>query len=411
MAMVKSKIEEYARIIRPQNFDELMLLAEKVRGKRVKMVNATAVGGGVAEILTRAVPLLNELGVQTKWDVIKGSGPFFGATKTFHNALHGMPVEITDSMFNTYKETTEANLAEMSFDEDVVIIHDPQPAGLIAAREKTKAKWVWRCHIDTSRPQLNVWNFFKDYVEKYDASIFSTPWFARELPIPQFFIYPAIDPLADKNRDMSIFEIDAIMRKYKIDRSRPIITQISRFDYLKDPVGVIEAYRLVKKHVDCQLVLAGGGASDDPEVAQVVSQVQEAAKDDPDIHVLLLPAFADLEINALQRASTIILQKSLREGFGLTVTEALWKGKPVVASAVGGITLQVIHNMTGMLVHSIEGAAYQIRHLLNNREIANKMGEYGREHVREKFLITHKIRNYLLLLIALDNPGKDVIQL
>jgi len=409
--MVKVKIKDYAKIIRPQNFDEIMLLAEKATGKHVKMVNATAMGGGVAEILTRVVPLFNELGIKTKWEVIKGSGEYFGVTKAFHNALHGNKTEISDQMLNIYNETTAANLSEMSFDEDVVIIHDPQPAGLIAAKEKSKAKWVWRCHIDTSHPQPDAWNFIRGFVEKYDASIFSTPWFARELSIPQYFIYPAIDPLAEKNREISGSEIDAVLRKYKIDRSRPIITQISRFDYLKDPLGVIETYKLVKKHIDCQLVLAGGGATDDPEGGQVLKETQEAASADPDIHVLLLPPFADIEINALQRASTVVLQKSLREGFGLTVTEALWKAKPVVASAVGGITLQVIHNFTGLLVHSIEGAAYQIRYLLNNPQVARKLGEYGREHVREKFLITRKLRNYLLLLIALDHPGKDIIQL
>src|SRR3989339_1977599 len=276
--MAKAKIEDYAKIIRPQNFDEIMLLAERVRGRRVKMVNATSVGGGVAEILNCSVRLYNELGIDTKWEVIKGSNPFFGVTKTFHNALHGKKSEISDQMYSIFKETTEQNLAEMKFDEDVVIIHDPQPAGLIAAKEKSKAKWVWRCHIDTSHPQPEAWNFIKSFIEKYDASIFSTPWFAKELPIPQYFIYPAIDPLAEKNRELSSGEIDAVMRKYKIDRSRPILTQVSRFDYLKDPLGVIETYKLVKKQRDCQLVMAGGGASDDPEGDQVLHKVQEAAK-------------------------------------------------------------------------------------------------------------------------------------
>ena len=409
--MAQNKIAEYSRFIRPQNFDELMLLAEKAAGKHVRMVNSTAVGGGVAEILTRVVPLYNELGIKTKWDVIKGSGPFFGVTKTFHNALHGVKSDISEEMFKVFQETTAANLAEMSFDEDVVIVHDPQPAGLIAAKERSKAKWVWRCHIDTSHPQADVWDFLKGYIEKYDASVFSTPWFAKKLAAPKYFIYPAIDPLSEKNRDLSAAEIETVARKYKLDRSRPIITQISRFDQLKDPLGVIEAYKLVKRHNDCQLVLAGGGATDDSEGGQVLNQVQEAAKNDADVHILLLPPYADLEINALQRASTVIVQKSLREGFGLTVTEALWKTRPVVASAVGGITLQVIHNFTGLLVHSIEGTAYQIRYLINNPQAAQKMGEYGREHVREKFLITRKLRNYLALLIALDHPNRDVIQL
>ncbi len=409
--MAQNKIEKYINYIRTQNYDELMLLAEKVAGKTVKMVNSTAVGGGVAEILTRSVPLLNEMGIKTKWEVIKGSGEFFGVTKAFHNAIHGVKTEITDSMLEIYNETMKANLAEMIFDEQVVIIHDPQPAGLIAAKEKSKAKWVWRCHIDSSHPEEKLWNFMQGIVGKYDASIFSTPWFAKNLSIPQYFIYPAIDPLAEKNRELSSSEIDGVSRKYNIDKSRPIITQISRFDQLKDPVGVIQAYKLVKKQNDCQLVLAGGEATDDPEGTQVLHQVQEAAKNDPDIHILLLPPYADLEVNALQRASTVVVQKSLREGFGLTVTEALWKGKPVVASAVGGITLQIIHNFTGLLVHSVEGAAYQIRYLINNPQVAKKMGEYGREHVREKFLITRKLRNYLVLLVALDNPDKDIIHL
>lgn len=408
--MAKVKIEEYARIIRPQNFDEIMLLADKVRGKRIKMVNSTAVGGGVAEILTRVVPLYHALGIDVKWEVIKGSGAFFSVTKALHNALHGAQVEITEQMLNVYKETTEANLSEMSFGEDIVVIHDLQPAGLIAAKEKSKAKWVWRCHIDTSHPQASAWNFLKNFVAKYDASIFSTPWFAQNLPIPQYFIYPAIDPLSEKNRELSSYEIDSVLKKYKIDSSRPIITQISRFDRLKDPLGVIEVYRMVKKHTDCQLVLAGGMATDDPEGMEVLNEVKEAAKNDPDIHILLLPPFADFEVNALQRASTIILQKSLREGFGLTVAEALWKGKPVVASAVGGITLQVIHNFTGMLVHSLEGAAYQIRYLLGNPQVAKRLGAHAREYVREKFLITRKLRNYLLLFIALDHPGQSIIQ-
>ncbi|MGB9613605.1 MAG: glycosyltransferase [Candidatus Margulisiibacteriota bacterium] len=411
LEMAKVKIEDYAKIIRPQNFDEILLLAEKVAGKKVKMVNSTAVGGGVAEILSRVVPLFNELGIKTSWEVIKGSGEFFGVTKSFHNALHGSKVEISERFYDLYQETIAANLSQMNFEEDVIVIHDPQPAGLIAAKEKSQGKWVWRCHIDTSHPQPEVWNFLKSFIVKYDASIFSAPWFARQLPIPQYFIYPAIDPLSEKNRELSQTEIDAVLRKYHLDSSRPIILQVSRFDRLKDPLGVIETYRLVKKHIDCQLVLAGGAASDDPESVKVLAEVENVAQGDPDIYILNLPPFADHEINALQRAATVVLQKSLREGFGLTVTEALWKGKPVVASAVGGITLQVIHNFTGMLVHSIEGAAYQIRYLINNPSVAKKLGEYGREHVREKFLITRKIRNYLLLFIALEHPGENIIQL
>jgi trehalose synthase len=407
--MTRVKFEDYGKIIRPQNLEEIMMLAEKLQGKTVKMVNSTAVGGGVAEMLNRTVPLFNEIGLKVKWEIIKGGGDFFNVTKAFHNALHGKSVPLQPSMFDIFKETNENNAKEMSFDEDVIVIHDPQPAALIEARKNPASKWVWRCHIDTSKPDLRVWDFLKNYIVKYDASIFSAPSFAKELPIPQYMIYPAIDPLSEKNRDLSQQEINSVLKKYKISSDKPIITQVSRFDYLKDPVGIFETYRLVKKHADCQFIYAGGTASDDPEGAKVLNELQDRASGEKDFHILLLPPSANFEVNAIQRASTVILQKSLREGFGLTVTEALWKGKPVIASAVGGIPLQIIHNFTGLLVHSIEGAAYQARYLLSNPKIAKKLGEYGREHVREKFLVTRILRNYLLLFISLSHPGETII--
>ena len=409
--MAKIKFSDYSKIIRPQNFDEIMLLAEKLQGKTVKMVNSTSVGGGVAEMLHRSVPLYHELGLKVRWDVIKGGGEFFNVTKAFHNALHGSEVSITPQMLDDFKETNEKNMAELLFDEDVVIIHDPQPLPLIEKKGASKSKWVWRCHIDTSSPNQFVWDFLRKYIEKYDASIFSSPSFAKELPLPQYLIHPAIDPFAEKNRDLTSKEIDDVLKKHNIPTDKPIITQVSRFDYLKDPIGVFEVYKLVKKHVDCIFVYAGGTANDDPEGSKVLSELQERASGEKDFHILLLPPFSDFEVNALQRASTIVLQKSQREGFGLTVTEALWKGKPVVASAVGGIPLQVIHNFTGLLAHSIEGVAYQIRYLLNNSQVAERLGQYGREHVREKFLITSKIRKYLLLFIALEHKNKNIINL
>jgi trehalose synthase len=236
-------------------------------------------------------------------------------------------------------------------------------------------------------------------VNRYDGSIFSSPSFARQLPIPQYLFYPSIDPLAEKNKDLDPEFIHRVVTGFNIDPDRPIITQISRFDRLKDPIGVIRAYRLVKRYFDCQLVLAGGGATDDPEGNQVLAEAQAEANNDPDIHLLLLPAAAPLEVNALQRASTIVIQKSLREGFGLTVAEALWKKKPVVASAVGGIPLQVIHKHTGLLAHSVEGAAYQMRFLLSHPEIGKRLGEQGYEHVRENFLITGNVRRYLTMFL------------
>jgi trehalose synthase len=285
----------------------------------------------------------------------------------------------------------------MTFDEDVVVIHDPQPANLIAARKGRPNKWIWRCHIDLSNPHPDVWGFLRPMVELYDAAIFSSPSFSRQLSIPQYLFYPCIDPLSEKNKELDQATIQRVCDDMGVDRSRPIVTQISRFDRLKDPVGVIQAFKMAKNYVDCQLVLAGGGATDDPEGAVVLQEVMEAAGDDPDIIILNLPPWSALEINALQRASTIIVQKSLKEGFGLTVTEGLWKGKPMIAGAVGGIPTQVIHKLTGMLVHSVEGCAYQIRYLLTHPELAERMGKNGREHVKENFLMTSNVKRWLLL--------------
>jgi trehalose synthase len=239
------------------------------------------------------------------------------------------------------------------------------------------------------------------FVPRYDGMLISSPNFSRPMPIPQYIFYPCIDPLSQKNQELAPEFIQKTLETFSIDPKRPIVTQISRFDRLKDPVGVIHAYKQARKYKDCQLVLAGGGADDDPEGGQVLQEAREAAGKDPDIHILELPPWSALEINALQRASTIIVQKSLREGFGLTVTEALWKKKPVVASAVGGIPLQIIHKFTGLLTHSIEGTAYQIRFLLSNPAIAARLANNGHEHVRENFLITRNLKRYLLLLPTL----------
>jgi len=282
-----------------------------------------------------------------------------------------------------------------------VIIHDPQPVALIAERNSVPRHWVWRCHIDLSNPNPQVWDFLRPWVDRYDASLFSSPQFTRGLRIPQYLFYPTIDPLADKNRELDPQFVRGVLEQFHVDTARPILTQISRFDRLKDPVGVIRAYRLVKKYEDCQLVLAGGSASDDPEGAAVLAEAEQAAAGDPDIHILNLPPWSHVEINALQRGSTIVIQKSLKEGFGLTVSEALWKKKPVVASAVGGIPSQVIHKLTGMLVHSVEGTAYQIRFLLANPAFAKALGENGHQHVKEHFLLTQNLRRYLVLFLVL----------
>ena len=409
--MSSAPLLDYEPIVGRPILDELYLLAEMLKGKRVKMINSTAVGGGVAEILNRLVPLLNGLEIETQWDVIKGGEDFFEVTKKIHNALHGEKTSLTPRMKEIFLEVNRENLRNTNLDQDVVVIHDPQAIVYIEMRDRTQAKWVWRCHIDISHPDEEVWEFLKGYVEQYDAALFSSPRFSKRLPIPQFLFFPSIDPLSDKNRELESEFIDEVLERFNISQDKPIISQISRFDRLKDPIGVIKAYRMAKRYIDCQLVLAGGGASDDPEGEVVLDEVRTEAKRDPDIHILLLPPTSSLEINALQRASTLILQKSIREGFGLTVSEALWKKKPVIGSAVGGIPAQIIPNFTGVLVYSIEGTAYQIRYLLSHPDIAKRLGDYGHEYVKREFLITRSLRRYLLLFHVLFHPGERVIHL
>ena len=392
------RLQDYAPIIGQPELDELHFLAKQLRGKTVKMVNSTAVGGGVAEMLNRLVPLMNELEVVTRWDVITGGNDFFEVTKGFHNALHGGEYAVTQAVKDIFMMYTEQNRQRMDFSEDVLVMHDPQPAALIRSKRSDHGRWVWRCHIDLSNPNPEVWGFLRPFVDQYDAAIFSSPAFSRQLACPQYLFYPCIDPLSEKNKDLDESVVQKMCDDFGIDRSRPIVTQISRFDRLKDPVGVIQAYKLAKKYVDCQLVLAGGGATDDPEGAAVLQEVMEEAGDDPDVIILNLPPWSAIEINALQRASTLIVQKSLKEGFGLTVTEGLWKGKPVIAGAVGGIPTQVIHKLTGVLVHSVEGCAYQIRYLLTHPEYAAQLGRHGREHVKENFLMTANVERWLLLM-------------
>ncbi len=404
-------IEAYRPIVGTQFIDELYRIAEHINGRSIQHINSTPVGGGVAEILHRLVPLSNELGVNATWDVIKGSAEFFNVTKAFHNALHGSGNDITDEMLEIYLEATRDNLSTMNLYGDVIMIHDPQPAGLIGKKNEIGRKWAWRCHIDVSQPNKKLWEFLREYVVQYHASVFSMPDFAQQLPIPQILIPPSIDPLADKNREIEQSFIDSVLQKYDIDPQRPLITQISRYDRLKDPVGVIQAYRIVKKRYDVQLVLAGGGASDDPEGAAVLQEVQEMGEDDPDVKILLLPAYSDKEINALQRASTVVLQKSIKEGFGLTVTEAMWKKKPVIGGATGGIRKQIIDGVTGYLVHTVEGTARRIIDILNDPRHAGVLARNGFEHVRNNFLLTRHLKDYLLLMIALERDGSDVIEL
>lgn len=403
-----AKLDEYRKIVGNEVIDELYFLAERLHGIRIKNINSTSFGGGVAEILSSIIPLMHELRLDVSWEVIEGDERFFAITKTIHNGLHGVDVRLSRSDLDYFLKVNEENLSRIKDWTDIVFIHDPQPLTMVKAKKRLHNKWIWRCHIDFSHPKQDIWIFLKKFIEKYDAAVFSAPAFARKLTIRQVLIPPSIDPLSDKNRELDEAFIKKTLSRFGIDLEKPIITQISRFDYLKDPIGVIKAYRIVKKYIDCQLVLAGGGARDDPEGEKVLEEVKDAAADDNDIFVILLPPDSHLEINALQRASTVILQKSLREGFGLTVCEALWKEKPVIASCVGGIPLQIAHKYSGILTYSIEGTAYWIKQLIHEPAFAAFLGKNGKRHVKNNFLITRHIQDYILLFLSLYNPCEIV---
>lgn len=410
-----SMLDSYANVAGADVVEHLRQLARPLHGKRVVHVNSTRAGGGVAEILNKLVPLMRELDIDTHWEVITGDADFYQCTKGMHNALQGNRLPLSDTLLDNYQQTNAQNAEQLrdSLEHaDVVIIHDPQPAPLLQHFPNRTGKWVWRCHIDASHPFRPVWKYLRDIVAPYDASIFSLAAFSQELPHPQYLIPPSIDPISEKNEYLDEDRVAEVVRRYSLDPERPILTQVSRFDRFKDPLGVIHAYRLAKAVVpNIQLVLAGGGATDDPEGEVVLNEVHEAAAGDPDVRILLLPSDAHSTINALQRASDIVIQKSIREGFGLTVTEALWKGKPVIGGDVGGIRLQIVNYHTGFLVNTPEGAALRIRYLLNQPERIERMGEKAHAFVRDNFLITRHLREYLTLMVSLLHGARDRVQL
>ena len=407
----KPTLADYVDVVGPDIIEELTILAAHAGTRSIKMVNSTAVGGGVAEMLHRVVPLLTELGIQVEWEVIEGNDRFFEVTKSFHNALQGNPLRLSDEDYKAYLDCNEANARRMVFDQDLVVIHDPQPAALIAWNEDRTNRWVWRCHIDMSHPNPQVWDFVRPYVERYDAAIFSSALFSPRLAVPQFRFFPAIDPLDDKNRPLDDEYVEGVFSKYGVPRDKPVVTQISRYDPWKDPIGVIRAYKMARKYVDCRLLLVGDKAADDPESDEIVEQVRAEAGDDPDIHILLFSPSVATEINAFQRGSDVVLQKSIREGFALTVSEALWKRRPVIGGAVGGIPAQIIDGHTGLLAHSVEGAGLAIRSLLHRPDVAQRLGENGYQRVKDEFLIIKNLKRYVLLLLALDAPREQTLHL
>ncbi|MBI5837503.1 MAG: glycosyltransferase [Candidatus Eisenbacteria bacterium] len=403
-------LDRYQALLGTQELDRLEALARQFRGHRLVMVNSTASGGGVAEILRGMMVLLGELGIDAAWEVMGGDAGFYRVTKAIHNGLHGRPAGLTAEMRETYRARMEIEAARLRLDGDVIMIHDPQPAGLVALRRRGGQAWIWRCHIDLSAPDPETWEFLEPWVALHAAAIFSAAAFVRPLPIPSFLAPPSIDPFADKNRELADGEMQNAIRSLGLEGERPILAQVSRFDRLKDPVGVVHAFARVKRRRDAVLVLAGGSADDDPEGVEVLEETRSAAGKVGDVRVLELPNDANVEINALQRASTVVFQKSLREGFALTVSEALWKRRATVVSAVGGIPLQVIHERTGLLVHSIEGAAFQALRLLERPGLRRRLGEAGREHVRLHFLQPRETRDYLAVgLTALAQQASGTL--
>jgi trehalose synthase len=396
-----SLLDGYRALIGDGAVRALEALARSLRGHRIAMVNSTATGGGVAEILHRLVPLLNELGIPTSWEVMPGDARFYEITKRIHNALHGAPGGLTADDLDHYRQVTRRAADTLALDGDLVLVHDPQPAGLAELRRTSAQRWLWRCHIDLSRAEADTLDFLSPRIAHHDAAVFSHVTFVPPLATPGFLAPPSIDPHAEKNRELSDAECDTLLAPFGLPADMPLVTQVSRFDRLKDPLGVIRAFTLAREREPAHLVLAGGSAGDDPEGAAVLAEVAASAGARSDITLLALPPDAHLVINALQRRSSVVVQKSLREGFGLTVSEALWKRRAVVASAVGGIPLQIWHERTGLLVRSVEGCALQLVRLLRDAALRRRLGEEGREHVRDNFLHPREARDYLAIFAHL----------
>lgn len=396
----EKRFSDYQAIIGQSAADELEALGTKLKGKRVAHVNATAYGGGVAELLHSMVPLMRDFGIDAHWFVLAGTGPFYDATKTIHNALQGAPAGLTAEMESEFHRVNEVNAAEFDDDFDVVVIHDPQPAPLVKLVEH-KGRWIWRCHIDLTSPNRSVLHLLQPYLREYDAAIFSDESYApREVRFRKLVVSPpAIDPLSPKNREVSTEEHDSVLSRFDFDPRCPVINQVGRFDPWKDPLGVIDAYRLVKRSIpEVQLLMIGSMAKDDPEGWLWFERTARHAGDDPDIHFLTdLRGVGGLEVNVLQRESDVALAKSLREGFGLVVSESLWKGVPVVGGNVGGIRIQIEEGRHGFLVATVPEAAARVAELLKDAPRRSEMGRLGRERVLREFLITRYLRDHLRL--------------
>ncbi|MHB9003732.1 MAG: glycosyltransferase [Coriobacteriia bacterium] len=403
-------LEDYRGIVSDDVIADLHRRASRLLGHRVVHMNSTAYGGGVAEILYSLVPLMNDAGLQAGWRVLVGDTDFFNVTKSFHNGIQGASTELTEEMKQVYLQTNEAFSQYTHIrGHDAIIIHDPQPLPIIRYYNKWQP-WIWRCHIDLSNPDPGLWDFLKGFILRYDMVIISHESYRRaDLPIEQRIVHPAIDPLGHKNCELSEGQIADTLKRFDIPTDKPIITQVSRFDRWKDPVGVVEVFKRVRERVDCRLVLAGNMATDDPEGADILAGTRRACGDLIESgDVIFVLGAKDTEINALQKHSSVVLQKSLREGFGLTVSEAIWKGTPVVAGNVGGIPLQLKDGVGGFVVDptDYDTCAERVVYLLENPAEAEEMGRLGKEHVRENFLTTRLLGHWLAILEEVIPPPR-----
>lgn len=398
-----ARLEDYREVTPRGTVDLLFRLAERVRDRKVLHVTAARFGGGVGAGLARLAELLTELGVETRWEVVGGDTAFFAAERALQAGLAGADVVVTDAMRQRLLDTARLAAQRIRPAADLVVVHEAAPVALIEHRSPG-GQWVWRCHGDLSAPQRRAWKLVRQYAARYDAAVFSLPGFAARLPVPQYLIFPGIDPLAERNRELSRVEIARTLAGLGVGQDKPLLLQVGPLDADRDPLGAIAAYRLVKRHHDVRLVLAATGSGEGPEGERLVAEVREAAEKDGDVRVLDLPDEAHLAINALQRAATVVLQKSVKDGIAPTVAEAMWKSKPVVGGSVGGIAVQVVDDVTGYLVSSVAGAAYALRRLLGTPELVARLGAAGREQVRRRFLITRHLSDDLALLAHLAGP-------
>jgi trehalose synthase len=392
------KIEDYEPLISAENVGRIRRKAQKFKGLRVVNFNSTYYGGGVAETLSSITLLMNSLGLRTEWRVIQGTADFFSITKKMHNALQGGEIDLSNIKKEIFEDVIYENSVRNFLEHDFVIVHDPQPLPLIE-HYQNESRWIWRCHIDLSHPKREIWKYLRRWIDRYDAVILSCPEFTQEMKPPQQFFMPAINPFNIKNRELSDKEIEGRLTHYKIPTDLPLVVQISRFDPWKDPQGVVEAFKLARKEVEATLVLLGNFATDDPEGAKIFEALRACQEE----RILILTSGDDTAlVNALQTRAAVVLQKSLREGFGLTVAEAMWKGTPVIGGDVGGIRYQIEEGVNGFLVSSIEEAAERIVRLLKDKKLRDDMGKKARQTVQERFLLPRYIEQYLDLFVALS---------